>query len=98
MQKQNMNFSREYTHFLNPKTVKELGAICLPSLNGIILNDSPDRTTIYISHRLSTVKKADKIAVVEGGTIVEFGKHEELMNLNGRYAEFFTLQAQAFAS
>ena len=56
------------------------------------------RTTVYISHRFSTVRRADKIAVVEDGTITEHGSHAELMALNGRYAEFFTLQAQAFSN
>lgn len=54
------------------------------------------RTTVYISHRFSTVRRADKIAVVEDGTITEVGSHTELMALQGRYAEFFTLQAAAF--
>ncbi|KIM33513.1 hypothetical protein M408DRAFT_19794 [Serendipita vermifera MAFF 305830] len=55
------------------------------------------RTTIYISHRFSTVRRADKIAVVEDGTITEFGSHKELMELDGRYAEFFNLQVKAFS-
>lgn len=59
---------------------------------------SPLRTTVYISHRFSTVRRADKIAVVEDGTITELGSHAELMALDGRYAEFFTLQAQAFSN
>ncbi|KAG8783445.1 hypothetical protein FRC16_002363 [Serendipita sp. 398] len=55
------------------------------------------RTTIYISHRFSTVRRADKIAVVEEGAITEFGSHKELMELNGRYAELFNLQVKAFS-
>ncbi|KZT35937.1 P-loop containing nucleoside triphosphate hydrolase protein [Sistotremastrum suecicum HHB10207 ss-3] len=59
-------------------------------------NGERRRTTIYISHRFSTVRKADKIAVMESGTISEFGNHQSLMQLGGRYAEFFKLQAEAF--
>ncbi|MBO0823823.1 MAG: ABC transporter ATP-binding protein, partial [Actinobacteria bacterium] len=53
-------------------------------------------TTILISHRFSTVRHADRIAVVENGAVVELGSHDELMALNGRYWTMFTLQAQRF--
>jgi len=52
------------------------------------------RTTIVIAHRLSTVMHADRILVVEGGQIVEAGRHEELLRRGGRYASFFRLQLQ----
>jgi ATP-binding cassette, subfamily B, bacterial len=54
-------------------------------------------TTILISHRFSTVRQADQIAVVEGGAVVELGSHDELMSQRGRYWTMFTLQAQRFA-
>ncbi len=55
-----------------------------------------DRITILISHRFSTVRMADQIAVLDRGRIVEHGSHEELMQLNGRYAHLFTLQARGY--
>jgi ABC-type multidrug transport system fused ATPase/permease subunit len=55
-------------------------------------------TTILISHRFSTVRHADKIAVVEDGAVVELGSHDELMDRRGRYWTMFTLQAQRFAT
>jgi ATP-binding cassette subfamily B protein len=54
-------------------------------------------TTILISHRFSTVRRADRIIVLADGAVVEDGTHQELMALNGRYAEMFTLQAARFA-
>ena len=51
------------------------------------------RTTFVIAHRLSTIRRADQILVVEGGTVVERGRHEELMAAGGRYAEMVTRQA-----
>jgi ATP-binding cassette subfamily B protein len=51
-----------------------------------------DRTTIVIAHRLHTVMHADAILVVEGGEIVERGRHDDLLRRGGRYASFFRLQ------
>ncbi|HEY4385712.1 MAG TPA: hypothetical protein VGN34_14750 [Ktedonobacteraceae bacterium] len=48
---------------------------------------------IFISHRFSTVRLADRIFVLEGEAIHESGLHDELMMLDGRYAELFNLQA-----
>ena len=51
-----------------------------------------NRTTIVIAHRLHTIMHADAILVVEGGTIVERGRHDDLLRRGGRYASFFRLQ------
>jgi ATP-binding cassette subfamily B protein len=54
-------------------------------------------TTVVISHRFSTVRRADRIAVLDGGRITEQGSHEELIAAGGQYAELFELQARRFA-
>ena len=53
-------------------------------------------TTLLISHRFSTVRRADRICVLEGGAVAELGTHDELMAKGGRYAEMFTLQSSRF--
>jgi ATP-binding cassette, subfamily B, multidrug efflux pump len=50
------------------------------------------RTTIFISHRVSTVRNADRIAVLHGGRIVELGSHDELLALNGYYTDLYNKQ------
>ena len=55
-----------------------------------------DRMTILISHRFSTVRMADQIAVLEHGRIIEQGSHEELMGREGHYAALFALQARGY--
>jgi ATP-binding cassette subfamily B protein/ATP-binding cassette subfamily C protein len=53
-------------------------------------------SAIIISHRFSTVRMADRIAVLEGGRVTELGSHESLLARGGRYARLFTLQAQGY--
>jgi ATP-binding cassette subfamily B protein len=56
-----------------------------------------DVTTILVSHRLSSVRRADRIVVIGDGRVVEDGSHDELMAAGGRYAGMFLLQAERFA-
>ncbi|HYR10875.1 MAG TPA: ABC transporter ATP-binding protein [Longimicrobium sp.] len=54
-------------------------------------------TTILVSHRLSSVRRADRIVVVGEGRVVEDGSHDDLMRAGGRYARMYSLQARRFA-
>jgi ATP-binding cassette subfamily B protein len=54
-------------------------------------------TTVVISHRFSTVRRANRIAVLDGGRITEQGSHEELLAAGGQYADLFGLQARRFS-
>ena len=51
---------------------------------------------IFISHRLSTTRDADRIYMFENGEIIEEGTHQELIELNGQYAEMFQCQAKYY--
>ncbi|MEV6491324.1 ABC transporter ATP-binding protein, partial [Actinoplanes sp. NPDC051633] len=56
------------------------------------------RTVILITHRMASVREADRIFVLDHGAVVEEGDHAELMRADGTYAQMFTLQASAYQS
>ena len=78
----------EPTAALDPRAEHDLFASLRHVLEG--------RTALFISHRFSTVRTADRIYVMEAGRIVEGGTHDELMSKDGHYAELFRLQAAAY--
>lgn len=55
-----------------------------------------NRTVVFISHRLSSTRFCDRIALLEGARIIEEGTHEELLSKNGRYAELFEIQSKYY--
>ncbi len=61
-----------------------------------VLRVAKEKIVLLVSHRFSTVRKADRILVLEKGLAVEYGSHSELMKLNGRYKTLFSLQAQSY--
>ena len=77
----------EATSALDTKTEK--------AIQGELLEIARGRTSLVIAHRLSTVVEADEILVMEGGRIVERGRHPELLARNGVYAHMWALQQQA---
>lgn len=67
-------------------------------INKLIINNAKEKTMIIIAHRLSTVVDADIIYLVREGKILEKGNHEQLMELNGRYAYMFNVQKHLYES
>jgi ATP-binding cassette subfamily B protein len=67
-------------------------------LNHTMLTATGDKTVIFISHRLSTTRNADRIIMLENGRIAEQGSHAELLALGGKYAEMWKVQAGAYIS
>ena len=65
-------------------------------LNHSILKNAEGKTVIFISHRLSTTRMADKIYMFDSGEIIESGSHDELMQLNGKYAEMYRVQGEKY--
>lgn len=55
-----------------------------------------EKSAVYISHRLASTRFCDRIAMFEGGNIIEFGTHDELMEKGGAYADMFEVQAQYY--
>ena len=67
-------------------------------LNRAMLEATEGKTVIFISHRLSTTRLADRIILMEQGWIAEQGTHEELLQMNGKYARMWKLQAGQYLS
>jgi ATP-binding cassette, subfamily B, bacterial len=65
-------------------------------MNQSMLEAAGNKTVFFISHRLSTTRMADRICMMEKGEIIEQGTHDELIALNGKYAEMFNLQAERY--
>jgi ABC-type multidrug transport system fused ATPase/permease subunit len=61
-----------------------------------VLEIAKEKIIFLVSHRFSTVRKADEILVLENGSVIEYGKHKDLMQKNGRYKELFDIQAQSY--
>lgn len=95
-QKQRLSIARVFLK--NPPIlILDEATSALDNTTEILIQKSLDelckgRTTIVVAHRLSTIKNADKIAVIADGKMVEQGSHAELMALNGKYAELYNLQ------
>ncbi len=95
-QRQLLSFIRAYVY--NPKIlVLDEATSSIDTESEILIQKATEvltqnRTSIIIAHRLSTIQKADKILVLESGSIIESGTHSELLALNGYYKKLVDLQ------
>lgn len=89
-------FARPYELIIMDEPSSALDPVAEYELNQSILRYAADKTVIFISHRLSTTRMADRIYMFAKGELAEVGSHEELMAKNGKYAEMFNLQAEKY--
>ena len=91
-------FVRPYELIIMDEPSSALDPMAEYELNHSILSaaDSVDRTVIFISHRLSTTRFADRIYLFADGQLAEHGSHEALLAMNGKYAEMFRMQAEKY--
>ncbi len=91
-------FYKECPYVILDEPSANLDPVSEYELNHAMMTGAENKTVIFISHRLSTTRNADKIFMMEKGKIIESGSHEELMDLGGKYAEMFNLQAEKYNS
>lgn len=91
-------FYKNCPYVILDKPSANLDPVAEYNLNRAMLDAAQNKTVIFISHRLSTTVNADKIYVMENGSIIESGTHSELMKMGGTYAYMFNLQAEKYNS
>ena len=91
-------FARNYPIVIMDEPSSALDPVAEYNLNRSILNSTNDKTVIFISHRLSTTRVADKIYMFDRGVLIEEGSHTELLALDGKYAEMFRVQSEKYQS
>lgn len=90
-------FANDYPIVIMDEPSSALDPMAEYNLNQSILKNTDNKTVIFISHRLSTTRIADKIYMFDSGRLIEQGSHNELLNLNGKYAKMFNLQSKRYA-
>ena len=89
-------FARPYELWIMDEPSSALDPVAEYELNQSILKYAEEKTVIFISHRLSTTRMADRIYMFDSGKLCEVGSHDELIEKNGKYAEMFKLQAEKY--
>ncbi len=89
-------FARPLDLMIMDEPSSALDPIAEYELNHSITEDAKEKTVIFISHRLSTTRMADRIYLFENGEIIEEGNHASLMAQNGKYAHMYQVQAEKY--
>ena len=89
-------FAKPFEIMIMDEPSSALDPITEYHLNQSILKNAENRTVIFISHRLSTTRMADRIYMFAQGRIIESGSHSELLEQNGKYAEMYRVQAKKY--
>ncbi len=89
-------FANEYHIIIMDEPSSALDPMAEYNLNQSILRHTNDKTVVFISHRLSTTRIADKIYMFSDGRLIEEGSHAELLEADGKYAEMFRLQSEKY--
>ena len=91
-------FARDYPVVIMDEPSSALDPMAEYNLNQSILHNTNDKTVIFISHRLSTTRIADKIYMFDTGKLIEEGSHSELLDQDGKYAQMFRVQSEKYQS
>ena len=89
-------FAEDYPIIIMDEPSSALDPAAEYNLNQSILKATDDKTVVFISHRLSTTRIADRIYMFSKGSLVEEGTHNELLSINGKYAEMFRVQSKKY--
>ena len=89
-------FAKDYPIVIMDEPSSALDPMAEYKLNQSILHKTEGKTVIFISHRLSTTRIADKIYMFESGKLIEEGSHKGLLDKNGKYAEMFRVQSEKY--
>lgn len=89
-------FAKDYPIVIMDEPSSALDPTAEYNLNKSILRSTKGKTVIFISHRLSTTRIADRIFMFDSGRLVEEGSHEELLEMKGKYAEMFGVQSKKY--
>lgn len=89
-------FARQYEMAILDEPSSALDPIAEYKMYENLIKATKDKTVMYISHRLSSAVLSDRVIVLQNGSIIESGTHEELLKKGGKYSEMFNLQASAY--